>query len=443
MAESPGQAERSERPVSPARADASEQEGLSIGQNVLWNSVGNLVYLAAQWLLSYLVVRLLGFGPAGVFSLAMSVGNTVCALAAYSMRNYQASDVDGMYSDRQYVLSRAVTSGVSLLATVAFVLAQPYEPQTALCVVIYSTYKISEAVSDVYQAIQQKHLRMDYVCKAYVLKSVSELAVFALALATTRSLTIGVCALSAASFAVILGYERTVALRLAGDGYGRRGQRYAGDATRTVWRLLADCVPMAVYGVLFNTLSQVPRYLLQSMSGDEVLGIYASVAMPVMLVQVAANYFFVPLTTPMAHMLRDGRRDELVRMFGKVVAGILAVTVLAFALAAVAGEPVYVLMYGEQIREHLYLVNPLILCSTLTALSWFFANVLTILRRLRLLLVGSALAFGVALATSAPLIGVMGMNGASFACAAALATFVAVALFGLVGELRGASRAGR
>ena len=47
---------------------------LSTKQNMLWNSVGSMTYLACQWLTTVFVVRLsAGYDDAGLLSLAMSV----------------------------------------------------------------------------------------------------------------------------------------------------------------------------------------------------------------------------------------------------------------------------------------------------------------------------------------------------------------------------------
>ena len=49
---------------------------LSIGRNMLWNSAGSLTYLALQWAITIVIVRLSsGYDAAGVLALAMTVFN--------------------------------------------------------------------------------------------------------------------------------------------------------------------------------------------------------------------------------------------------------------------------------------------------------------------------------------------------------------------------------
>ena len=67
---------------------------LSMRANIIWNSVGSMVFLACQWLTTVLVVRLSdGYGAAGLLSLVMSVVGTFSTFAMYKMGTYQVSDV--------------------------------------------------------------------------------------------------------------------------------------------------------------------------------------------------------------------------------------------------------------------------------------------------------------------------------------------------------------
>jgi len=73
---------------------ASVPSPLSLKANMLWNSAGSLTYLACQWLVTVLVVRLTsGYDAAGLLSLAMSVTGIFGTFATYKMNTYQISDV--------------------------------------------------------------------------------------------------------------------------------------------------------------------------------------------------------------------------------------------------------------------------------------------------------------------------------------------------------------
>ena len=398
---------------------------LSIGENIAWNSIGNFVYLIAQWALSYIVVRVLGYGPAGTFSLAMSIGNCLNAIATYTMRNYQVSDLKGDYSDNQYILSRAITSGISLLACIVFTGLNPYDGYTSLCIIAYMVFKISEAVSDVYQGILQRANRMDYIGKAYILKSLVDLALYCGILLATNDLLFAICGLSIGSTAIVCIYERATARPFSNQ------KKTSSDVKEDLGRvlgLLIACLPIAAYGLFFNTMGQVPRYALEFMLGSEKLGIYTSVAMPVTLVQVSANYLFVPLTAPLAQCYLDKNSKRFYDIIKKVSIAIAIIAVCAFAGFGLLGKPVMRLLFGDSILPHLYLLNPLIVCSILVALSWFLSAALTVIRQLKGQLLLSLSSFILSCILSPLLISLFGMNGATFSYIAALLAFSAGSL---------------
>lgn len=67
---------------------------LSVKANMLWNSLGSMTYLACQWLITIVVVRLSsGYEDAGLLSLAMSVVGIFGTFANYKMGTYQISDI--------------------------------------------------------------------------------------------------------------------------------------------------------------------------------------------------------------------------------------------------------------------------------------------------------------------------------------------------------------
>ena len=73
------------------------KEKISIKASVIWNSMGSMVYLISQWLISVLVVRVSGVEVAGNLTLAMSIKNVFYSIAMQGIRNYQVSDTNEKY----------------------------------------------------------------------------------------------------------------------------------------------------------------------------------------------------------------------------------------------------------------------------------------------------------------------------------------------------------
>ena len=123
----------------------AEPEGkeLSIGKNMAWNSFGSITYLACQWLITILVVRLSnGYEAAGALSLAMSVYNIFAPLALYRMYTYQVSDIKRENTAGEYFSLRIITSLIALACCMAYAVAT-CNPQSLAAIFLYAVFKIS------------------------------------------------------------------------------------------------------------------------------------------------------------------------------------------------------------------------------------------------------------------------------------------------------------
>ena len=79
-------------------------EALSLKKNMLWNSVGSLMYLGCQWLVTVFVARMAtDYESAGVLALAMAISNIFAHIALYRIRTYQVTDVNKSVSAQEYV----------------------------------------------------------------------------------------------------------------------------------------------------------------------------------------------------------------------------------------------------------------------------------------------------------------------------------------------------
>jgi len=394
--------------------------------------VGNFVYLFSQWLLSFFVVRLLGFDDAGILSLATAIAGSFVGISLYGIRSFQVSDIKGKYSNKTYIVSRFITSAVSLVVCIVFVAANSYSPFITACILIYMCFKISESISDVYQGILQKAMRMDYIGRSFIIKGVVILAVFVTAIVLTHDLLIGVVVLCVSSFAIVFCYDM------------QKARKFDLDMKDASWRspvkaLLKECLPIACFVLIFNMTAQVPRYFLEAQMGVEALGAYATIAMPVVIVQVSASFIFAPLTTPFAQRLDEGDLGGFKALFKKTMLFIVALSGISLIGFAVLGNWVLTLLFGPAIEPYTYLLMPLVICTILVAASWFLSTMLIVLRKLKALLCISAAAFVLVVVGSMPCIASFGQNGASFILIAGLAVYVVLSIVATIKGVRSAA----
>ena len=90
--------------------------------------------------------------------------------------------------------------------------------------------------------------------------------------------------------------------------------------------------------------------------GEWFLGIYSSVAAPVLIVQMCAQYIYAPLLTRFAEYLKAGDMRGFLRLVFKVSIAIFALALVFGLLFALVGEPVLVLIFGSSIAPYAYLI---------------------------------------------------------------------------------------
>lgn len=379
--------------------------GISIKKNLIWNSIGNFTYLFAQWITTYLVTKVLGYDNAGIFSLAMSLSNTFSTFALYGMRSFQVSDIKQEYNANTYIYSRIITCIVSMAICIIFTLLNSYGAFQTLCIIFYMIFKISETIIDVYHGIDQFNMRMDIIGKSYIYRGILANILFVVAIFVTNNLFFGIVALSIVSYLFIFLYDKIQAQ-----------QFYIKEKTsfNLVGKLLLKCLPVAIYTFIFTLFSTVPRYFLEKQLGKELLGIYASISLPVVLVQVFATYIFSPFTTIFADLYEKKDKKGFKILFIKITGVLVLLAVVCLIGAMIFGSFGLRILFGEDILEYNYLLIPLVVCTILTAFSWFVFTIIIVIRNFKALNITGAISAIVCLCGSSTFIEKFGLNGATY-----------------------------
>lgn len=379
---------------------------LSPKANMMWNAGGSVINLGSQWLITVLIVRLSdGFNAAGVYSLATSIFAMFAPLGQYRMNVYQVSDVDHENSLGEYLAFRCITSGGAFLMCLAYSLLF-CEPSAVLPVVLFALYKTATLFIEVLHACDQQNYRMDFVGQSLALQGVGCLIAFCLVFSLTGSLDLSLLSmmLVVVLIAIFLDIPRS-----------RRFEPLNIGITRVkIKKLLIRCLPIVIAGVATSAAPSLPRQVLASVSGTASLGVYASVAAPIAIIQMGATYIYNPLLRYFSDSFSEGdiaAFSSLLRktLFGIAMAGLIAtVGVIFFA------KPVVSLLYGSATAAYSYLMIPMVPLALLTGLTWFMNDLLTSIRNFRGTFVGGIFSLIVAVLAMRPLILAFGMNGVTY-----------------------------
>ena len=380
-------------------------ENVSLAKNMLWSSIGNLVYCICLWAITILTVRLCSYDQAGYLSLAMSASSTCATIGLFSMRNFQISDVDEEFSISEYVGSRFITCLISIIFCFVYCL-QSSSLYQALCIIAFMSIRIAECSVDVIHGVDQKHERYDIIGKSLLIRGIITVVIFTCCLITVNDLFLSLGITGVANIFVVFAYDVKHTRCLE--------QIHPSFDVRKIGVLLKKCLPLVIMSFLLSTIPLIPKSSIQTEINNEMLGIYSSIGSPTLVVQVFATYAFNPLLPRLAEYYSRRDYDEFLHVFHKLFIILVGFSIFVIIGASILGKYGLSILYGDDILSHYNLFLPLVWCTILTAFVWILNSIVISIRRIYPMLGLMVLSFGLDVVLNQKFILFFGVNGASY-----------------------------
>ena len=391
--------------------------GKDLKTNMIWNSIGSIVYQACIWLINYICVLQVGFEDAGILAIAMSTTNIFFTIAIYGMRAYQSSDVMGKFNDNEYIYSRYFTCFIALALCVLVSVVQ-YDAKIMLAIIIYMFFRISEAYTDVLHGIDQRFMRMDIIGKSFIFRGIVSIIAFAVVLYITNDLIISLLTMAIFSFVIVLAYDFPKVKNI-------------GDFTKKpklihIKKLLIECIPLVIYAFLNTTISNLPRLFLIEIKGEYIGGVFTSIIAPVVIIQLGASYIFTPLISVISVNYNKGNKKEYSNIIKKVNIALGFVGIIGVIGGFLLADLGFTILYSSNknvfndVMNNKDLLVPAIVSATITAFVLFYNMVLTIIRDFKGLIVSTLAGLICCLLISYPIINAYNLQGANLSLAISL-----------------------
>lgn len=334
-------------------------------------AVGMVFYLVCQWLTTVIVTRM-DLTSGGILTLAIAVTNPFSAIALFTMRAYQVSDIDNRFSSRTYVTARLLTMLFSLALCVSFTLMNGYTGVSRACILLYMGLRLCEALVDVFQGIEQKTGHLDMVGRSFIARGLASTIGFFSVFVATHYLPLALLAMAACSLVVVVVYD----IRIC--------RRFVAIKPQFDWRALGQlalaCLPLTINSFLVSRIGTLPSTTLEAAASHEIVGIYGALNAPCIIVQTAGSFIFNPLIPHFAEKIKNRQKQSLLRQFFKSILIILSITLVCTIGSWLLGEWGLTLLFGKDVAAYAFLLPQMVLVSGFITLTWFCALQLTILR---------------------------------------------------------------
>ena len=378
---------------------------MNVKRQALINSFGNLVYVAALWLLTVITTQRLGYEAAGHLTLAMTIGNLCVAVQLYGVRAFQSSDMSYEYSAKDYLLSRVFTLALGLVFGLIICFVRGYDTTVLLCIFLFMLIKSAEAFSDVLYGNVQRAGRLDVAGYFMFVRGVLIIALFGVFIWKTGNLNISL--LFAAIFCVLLSgiIELLVHHKIA-------EKDNAVISIKKTFGIIKGCFPLFIASVVPIVITAYPRIVLEKYYGSELLGFYGNVSTPSLLITTLAPVVLVALLPAYGVAFNSVDKRKIRKLWILSIIGCLVFGAICFLGLLVLAKPLLSLIYTEQIIPYVVYIYPIMVAMIIYSFTMCNYTALIAIRKKTMIIVAALIALLVCLISSELLIKSYSINGA-------------------------------
>ncbi len=228
-----------------------------------WNLLGNLAAAAVSVVYLLIVTRLQPAEVADHYSLATSVGNLWVIIGLFQVRNYQSTDINQTHSFTAYFSTRLLTISFMLLTIVPYLLMIDYDLSvlSLAIVILLILYRVSDALSDVFQGLFQQVDRLDIAGKSMFYRYGLSVIILFASLLITKSIILALSLVALINFFFVLVYDYSHSLKITTINWS---SIFSKDNFLECRKILELCLPLFFYGFLLTQIFNEPRLVIAS-----------------------------------------------------------------------------------------------------------------------------------------------------------------------------------
>ncbi len=339
----------------------------------LWTILSGLVYSGSSYVMFLVCSQVLGATQAGVYSIAVSIGQQLVTIGYFNMRTFQVSDVREQFSFADYLTSRVFTSLIMLVVGILWIVWGGYGREKAAAIFLLLLFKIGESMADVFQGLYQQKDRYDISCRTVFYETLLFLAAFIIAAVVTRSLLPTLAALAATyllSLVIIDGQLVRV--------FSSFRMRLNLEKQK---KLLVACLPLFINSFLLMYINNAAKYAIDTYETADDLAKFNALFMVAYVITLFASFVLKPLITSLSLHYAEENYSAFFRIIWQQMLWIFLITVICEIGAYLLGVPVLSWISGLDLSGCRELLCLMLAGGALNAVYQVFQYTIIIMRK--------------------------------------------------------------
>lgn len=342
-----------------------------------WNFVGSSFNSVASFLLLLASTRAIGAEMAGIFAFAFSFAQLMLTIGRYGMRSYQVTDINEKISTNTYISSRVATCILMILTAVLIIMFFEYSLNKSIVVILVCFIKMCDAIEDVFHGVLQIKGKLDVAGKLLTIRNLFTIIIYTMCIFIYKDLIL-TCTLTA-FFSIILCLGINICVT----------KKYLNFTLifnkKELINLAKDCFPLFLASFLSIYIYNCPRYSIDKLLSDTLQTYYSIIFMPIFVINLFSEFIFKPILTPMADFWQKDLKKfkrSIFSMFGVI----LFLAVMALLFGYFFAIPILSWIYNLDLSSCKEILMLLLIGGSVGASVYFLFNILTLIRKQKIVL---------------------------------------------------------
>lgn len=335
-----------------------------------------------QWGMLMVLTRLGSPAMVGRFGLALAITAPVYGFASLSLRTIQETDATQEYPFAYYITTRFLTCLLAFAATAIVSIVSGYSMQVTAIIILISIVKFLEALCDCYHGLFGQRELLRFVSWSLMSRGVLALVALAAIVYYFKSLALACAFMVLVYFAVLVLFDMQRGKEVVREypSPGINGSNGKPIDWKVIWKIIVLSTPLGLVVLLSSLNTNIPRYFLEHLQGEQALGFFLSMAYFHVVGTIAIRAIGQSSNYRLANSLATNRLDLFWKQMGLQFIAWVVISAIIMGGVVLWGHAILNIMYGQAYAQYSGVFKWLMLGSTFHYLAMFVGYGLTAAR---------------------------------------------------------------
>lgn len=390
-----------------------------------WNILGSMSSAAVSVVLLFIVTRVLSSVSADLYSFAYAIANLFVIIASFQVRDFQATDIKEKYSFDAYLVTRLISNFFMIVILVSYLILNSSTYSNFWIIFWVSFFRVSEALSDVFQGLFQQKERLDIAGQSLFLRNTISTLAFALSLLFSRNLLLSVIIQTVVSFLFIALFDvpKSKLFHVID---------FSNVRINDIFNILKDCFPLFINAFLLVSIYNQPKYALNVIFNKGIIESGVQRDFSILFTPIFAMNLMIVFLRPMITQLAVFKEENKVKRFiiykNNLFKILWITSILIYVVGAIVAIPLMNIIYGTDLEQYHCSFLVLLLGGIASTFSTVCDNILTVFRKQHYLVISFIVGYLVSIFITEPLVLKFEVFGASLSFLISMLAWLSVSL---------------